>query len=354
MKNLTKGNFRDTLVMIGIIGGVYLSVKYLLPLIIPFLIASAIMLLINPVIGFIHKKIRLNPGIIAGIFVIVAAAGGVFGLWILFGKLFLQIKNLIENLDFYTVYIYDAISQWCFKLEGSLGIKAAVLEENILVNIDKLLKSIEEQWAMGLMNHSFPVIKGLVEFVGTGVFTIILIILLAKDGKELKEKSKKYPYYKEIRKIGKKILQMGGTYLRAQLTIMIIVGIICVICLLILRNPYALLFGLGIGLLDALPVFGTGSILIPWGIAKIMQGEFAQAAILGTTYLITSLLREYLEPKLIGEKIGVSSVGVIMSIYIGIQVYGIMGFFLGPLSLLLIMEIWKELQREDTIITDSA
>ena len=83
-------------------------------------------------------------------------------------------------------------------------------------------------------------------------------------------------------------------YFRSQLLIMAMVAIICVIGLVLIKNQYALLLGLGIALLDALPVIGSGMILIPWSIMMLFDGNIYAAAILITTYLICQIIREVL------------------------------------------------------------
>lgn len=349
MKNNRIKHKYQSLITIGIIGSVYLGVKYILPLIIPFLIAYIVVRMINPAIRKIRKKVPIDSGILAGVFllIIIGGTGGI--IWLLSSRLILQIKNLIGNMDGYISDFYSYISSWCNTIENSLGIQAPALEAIILNSLDLVVQTMKSRAMPNIMGYSWGVVQNIIKVVGIGVFTIISIVLLTKEYEELHKKSQVYFCYEKINRIIEKIFHVGGTYLKAQAIIMFLVGILCVIGLFILRNPYALLLGLLIGILDALPVFGTGSVFIPWGIIKVFQGDFLSGAILGTIYIITSLLREFLEPKLIGKKVGVSSLVILASIYVGIELYGIAGFVLGPLSLLLIVEIRREvLETADT------
>lgn len=330
------------IITIGIIGSVYLSMKYVLPLIIPFLIAYIVVVMINPLIKKISNKLPLNPSILAGILLSLVIGVVGYGVWILLGQLVVQVKNLIGNMDSYVSDFYRYIRIWCNQMESYFGIQASTLETNILYNIDNIINTMKSRAIPNMMGYSWDVIQNIIKVISVIIFTIISIILLAKEYGEFHEISQGYSFYSKVKRIADKVFFVGGTYLKAQIIIMFLVGILCVIGLIILGNPYALLLGLSIGLLDALPVFGTGSIFVPWGIIKVFQGDFLSAAILGTTYLVTSLLREFLEPRLIGKKVGVSSLIVLASIYIGIELYGIAGFILGPLSLLLIVEIRRE------------
>ena len=101
--------------------------------------------------------------------------------------------------------------------------------------------------------------------------------------------------------------------------------------------------GIGIGFLDALPVFGTGTVFVPWILVLALQKRFASAAVLAVTYGICMLTREILEPRLIGNRLGILPIVILMSVYVGVKLYGFEGILLGPLSVLLIRELWEQI-----------
>lgn len=100
------------------------------------------------------------------------------------------------------------------------------------------------------------------------------------------------------------------------------------------------LVGCGIGLCDALPFFGTGTVFIPWLLFKVFCGQYLLAGAYGIIYLICNFTREFLEPKLIGSKLPFIRCCVDCT-YVGLCVFGVFGFFLGPVAGLLIAEIYK-------------
>ena len=136
---------------------------------------------------------------------------------------------------------------------------------------------------------------------------------------------------------------MGG-YLRAQCIIMGVIMLLCVAGLWISgvsANP--LLAGSGVGALDALPVFGTGTVFLPWILILVFfQKNYTAALILAATCGICVLTRELLEPKLIGGRLGILPVVILASVYAGVKLYGFGGILLGPLSVLLIRELWRQ------------
>ncbi|MDE6980028.1 MAG: AI-2E family transporter, partial [Lachnospiraceae bacterium] len=131
-----------------------------------------------------------------------------------------------------------------------------------------------------------------------------------------------------------------GAYLKAQIIIMGIITAICVAGMYLSGSSYALPVGIGIGLFDALPFLGTGTILVPWTFIDVLMGRYFAGAVHFLIYLVCTCVRQFLEPRLVGKTLGVPPLFVLMSLYIGIQVYGGAGVLLGPISALLIYEIW--------------
>jgi predicted PurR-regulated permease PerM len=122
---------------------------------------------------------------------------------------------------------------------------------------------------------------------------------------------------------------------------MLVVAVICVLGLTLLGNEYAVLAGVGIAIMDALPFIGSGMIFIPWAIIMLMNSNIYAAAILITIYLLCQIIREVLEPKLIGNRIGIKPLYTLISMYIGVRLFSVVGFILGPVGLVIIITVFK-------------
>lgn len=110
-------------------------------------------------------------------------------------------------------------------------------------------------------------------------------------------------------------------------------------------NPYYIMAGMLIGILDALPIFGTGTVLIPWSVLRLLVGDWGQAVLLAGLYLVCYLVRQILEAKMMGGQVGLSPLETLASVYVGLELFGFFGFILGPLGLLLIedmVEVWTK------------
>ena len=151
-----------------------------------------------------------------------------------------------------------------------------------------------------------------------------------------KERFRDSRFYREIHRITGKLSETGIAYLRTQGIIMLIIAAICTIGLLMIENNYALLIGIGIALFDAFPVLGSGLILIPWAVIRLLAKDIRAAVILAVMYVICQLVREVLEPKMLGNKIGIPPIGTMMAMYVGVKLFGVSGFLLGPVGLIIL------------------
>ena len=139
---------------------------------------------------------------------------------------------------------------------------------------------------------------------------------------------------------GKLMAAMGGFFL-AQLKIMGIVFVILLIGFFILRSPYAFLLALLISFLDLLPVLGTGTVLIPWALIVLVQGNFHQGIILIILYIVCLLARQLLQPKIIGDSIGMDTLPTLVLIYTGYKLKGMSGMILALLIGTIMMTLYK-------------
>ena len=108
----------------------------------------------------------------------------------------------------------------------------------------------------------------------------------------------------------------------------------------LINNPYAILIGILIAIIDAFPIVGSGIVLIPWAIIYALRGDFVSAAVLVAAYLLCMLIREILEPKIMGQQTGLRPIYTFISFFIGIQVFGILGVMLGPIGIVIIKNIY--------------
>ena len=102
----------------------------------------------------------------------------------------------------------------------------------------------------------------------------------------------------------------------------------------IMHNAYAVVIAIGIAIFDILPVAGSGGILIPWALISLLGGNTKQGIGLLVLYVVITVIRQYIEPKIVGQTLGVNPLVTLMGLYFGLKIFGFIGMFLVPLAVM--------------------
>lgn len=325
---------------------VFFFMKYLLPLILPFALAAFIIIPIHPWLARLEKKTKIGKAFLTT--GILLAAGSVilvlFWLLIVWGGS--QAAKIPGGLEQIEKCFCSLVQEGCRMMEEKTGLDAAMVENFVLERANIFIEHFQLQIVPRLMNRSVSYIKtvgSMIAFVG---ITLIAAILLVKDYDIIIEKSRQLRGFKIVEEITGRIIKLIHTFFKAQLIILSIMGAISALGLLLAGIQGAFAIGVLTGLMDALPFIGTGIVLLPIAFWQLIKGNYLAAVICVVTYAVCAIAREYLEPRLIGKKMGIYPVAILISIYAGVKIYGISGIVLGPLSVLIIKEIYILLAEE--------
>ena len=328
---------------------VYLSFRFVLPLILPFVFSCILAWMVGPIAEFLYRKFKL-PRIVGGsVFLFILVIFFSTGLFYLMNILIGQSIKFAKNLPAYLTILAGKLDNICSSCDEILGLAAgsvrALLDDNMISMVDRVRSDV----IPGVTAQTLNLTIRLVGFIGTLLITFISAALIVKEIPELRKKHKNTDIYKDIKKVTVRLADTGIAYLRSQFMVMVMVAVCCVTGLVLIRNEYALLLGIGIALMDALPFIGSGIVFIPWAIIMLLNGNIYGAAVLITTYLICQIIREVIEPKLIGNRIGIKPLYTLMAMYIGLKLFGLVGFILGPLGLVIIITVLKVVNEKQTI-----
>lgn len=340
MRNELKESMQKIGKILGITLAVYVCIRWLLPLVIPFFIAFLLAKILNPLVEKLEKKLKCKRGLWSA--VLVGALFLMLGfLLILFLRtLLVQIKTVLDNLELYKRQAGDFFHECCCQVEVLTGIRADMIKDGVEKQLPEVMQQMKVTVVPALMNGTISYAKNVFIWVGICFVIIVSTILTLKDYRKIRASLESHPIGQIGLKVCRRTYEAGGAYIKAQFIIMLIITAVCIAGLYLSGNEYALLAGCGIGVCDAMPFLGTGTIFVPWAVIEMLQGKYMLAAIYTVIYTICSLLREILEPKLLGNKLGMHPLAVIVSIYVGLGIYGLWGFALGPLSYILIREIY--------------
>lgn len=314
-----------------IFAAVYLGMKYIFPIILPFFIALLLAKLLYPLAEKIEKKIKLNRALSrsAAYFLFLGGIGA-----LLAGLLYLCYymgSNCLYHVTELMAWADGIFGICCEKIESFSGIAM----EEIQLNMNREMRGMTD----GAIAFSKEAGGKLFAFAAKVLVTCVATLLILNEYEKIVDGIKQTVAGRRVVEILKNMRSATGEYLKAQLKIMGIVSIICIVGLWILRTKYAIGIGILVGICDAFPFLGTGTVFVPWALITILLGEYGKAAGYLVLYLICTFTRQVLEPKFVGKGLGVPPLAVLMSIYIGLQLYGVSGVILGPVSALIIYEI---------------
>lgn len=338
--------------LVIIVGIVYLGFRFLLPLFFPFVLAYVIAVVLRKPVRFLWRHLRVKPAIggaiLLALLLIVAGGGIAYAV-----KLLLQqFAAFAGNYDSYVAEWDGYMETVCGYFDSMFRLEKGRTFTILSDGLDGIALFFREELIPFLTRNSVKVAVSVTELVAAVVIIYVAVLLFlgdmintgtVKNTEQEKEPEKPMMGFieKEWRQVKRELSGAGIAYVKTQIILIILVSITCSLGLFLIKNPYAVLFGVAIGIFDAFPVLGSGLILIPWAILSFIKGNAFAGAILLTLFGICQFMREYLEPKLLGGKMGIRPIQSLMAIYIGYELFGVPGLFLGPFGLVLVKSLWK-------------
>ncbi len=326
-------------------GAVYFFLKFIAPLTAPVLIAMLFVTIFGPLLQKLQSRLHLHRQ--AGALLLLLIAGLVLGLlvWVLFSWIVGSLPNWTGGLDSLEEALSTAVRNICSTVGDAIGIDSSYLEQTILAHLQESIDYLRQRFLPGVLTQSLEYVRTLAVLGGFLLTFLIATVLLAKDYDEIMNRLLDREDCHLLLEIICGIIRYIATYVKAQLIIMNIVGILAALVLGLCGIQNGILWGLLAGILDAFPFIGTGVILIPLGIQQLFYGSYGRAAGCLLLYISCIVIRELLEPRLIGKRIGVSPIAILLSLYAGIQLFGVWGIIEGPLGFVIIHQTYLSLER---------
>ncbi|NBJ91087.1 AI-2E family transporter [Parablautia muri] len=320
---------------------VYFAMKYISPIVSPFLLAFLLAGLLNPLIQSLHKKLKIRKSILAGLILFSICALIIISLWLIFSCLIANGSKIAGSIPEYQEDLCLLLNDCCSKVEQKFGVDSTQIENFIIEQMNVFVENLEVKILPTVMDKSVGCMKNIVSFISFIVIIIIAILLIMKDYDKYLLKFKENKDFQGIRDVGMKVLLYIKTFVKAQLIILCIISTICAVTLTFTGMKGGIFYGILTGFMDMLPFIGTGIMLIPLALFRLINGNYWQAVLCFFLYALCALIREFLEPKLIGDRVGVWPVGILFAVFAGIHLFGVWGIIKGPLSLVIVCETCK-------------
>lgn len=316
----------------------------------PFLIAFLLALLIEPVIKFLMKKVKLKRRTSA-IIVFVIVLGIIIGLLIWgISMLISESANLLENMGFYFEKISTIFQDFTSKFDMKkwhLPEESMIIIQNTGMEVITNVTNVVKDWLTGI-------VKGVGSLPAIGIcvtISFLALYFMCTDKIYMLDVLEHHLPEVWVKKIGRHVRQIAkslGSLLKAE---MILVGVSFVVCLIGLyifqftglKVEYPLMAAIGIGFVDALPIFGSAAVMIPWAIICACNGDITLAVALLVLLAVMGIVRQFLEPKVVAGQIGVHPIFTLIAMYTGFKFMGIIGLLVGPIILVVLKNIYGTL-----------
>ncbi len=334
---MTGSSLQKPLLLVGIFVVLWLGVTYLLPILFPFLLGAGVALAADPAVRFAQRKLKLPRPWASGLGVTVT-------LVLLTALLSLAGALLVRELGDLASAVPD--------LEQTAQ-KGTVLMQDFLVGMAQRapegIRPVLTRTALQLFDDSNAVIEqvtrripGMVSSVlgrvpdsalGLGTGLIASYLISARLPRMRKAISARLPesfhqrYLPALRRARKAL----GGWLRAQGRLALMTYGIVAVGFLLLRVPYGLGWAILVALVDAVPMLGTGLILVPWALVSFLQREPVRAIGLLCIFVVAACARAVLEPRLVGRQLGLDPLLTLLALYLGYRLWGIPGMLIAPI-----------------------
>jgi sporulation integral membrane protein YtvI len=347
-----------TLVMVLV--ALYLLIEYIFPFfaistkalfsaLSPFILAVIIAVIIDPLVNTLEQKFKLGRSlaVLLSIFIVV----GIFSVFLVLisSRMVIELMQLSGKVTVLNKYLFDEGYRIVNELRSFITTNPLPLEvqealqENILQFVD-----------------SFKLILGrstelLIDFVATLplIFTIIVVsavatFFISKDKELITNYFINLVPAKALLPLNKFFKTMSSAltgFLRAQLFLVSMTAIQAVLGLYLLGVDFAITMGVLVGIVDLIPVLGPGIIFIPWALWYLLVGNLQFGISLIILYTILIIVRQLIEPKILGDSIGLHPLATLMSVFVGLRLMGMKGIFIGPIIILVLKLIIQAMNK---------
>ena len=333
--------------------GFWLGGKYLLPLCFPFLLGLALALAAEPMVRLLTRRLGFPRAAASGVAVSLVFLFLVLIIILLCALLLRELgmlAGILPDMEQTAADSFRTAEQWLLTLSSHTpeSIRSALsMSISNMFSDGSALLSRAGNYAMNLAGTVLSHIPDSVLSLGTGVISGYMISY--KLTVLRRWILRRFPREK-LERLGQTWKQMKATVLRfltAQFQLSSVTFGILLLGFLVLGIPYAPVWALAVALVDAFPVLGTGTILLPWSLICFLQEDTGRAIGLLGCYAVISLSRSILEPKLVGSHLGLDPLAALASIYAGYKLWGLGGLIAAPIIVVLAMQIIRPQTQTD-------
>ena len=347
-------------VAFGILG--YIFIRYALGYIMPFLIAWGIAYLIFPLANELSSRVKISRKLCSLFLLLILLTIIAASLFLIGDRLLYEIQNFLSSISANSDEIAAFIQKSVENIK-TIGEKLPIINklqnteliegitENVNAFITTLWQSLFETLGTAIPNLAASIVTilpnalfvALITVIACFYFAIDIDVLHSKLKSALKPKTLDY-----VRKLKKRMENGFKKYIKAYLILFAITSAELFVGFLVLGVDYAFALAVLIAIVDFLPVFGTGAILVPWGIIALLIKNYYIGIGILLLFVIITVIRQVIEPKIVGKSLGVHPLLTLVTIYLGFKLFGFFGMVFLPIAVLIFFS--KDEEENEKII----
>ena len=338
--------FRKIIIFLLSIIGIYLGFK-LAVFYMPFLVAFILSLLIEPIIRFCmkHLKLKRRTSAIIVFIIVLALLIGLLA-WGIFA-LISESSNLLNSLNYYV----EKISYQFGEMTSRIDLSKLRIPNEIIETIQTSGRDILGTTADFLKNTLTSLLNVITSIPTIAIYTVISILALYFICTDkiymIDQLEHHFPemWVRRLTKHIKAITKSLAGYLKAEAILVLVSFAVCLIGLYIfkftgLNVEFPLMAALGIAFVDALPILGSGFIIIPWAIISACDGDITLGISLIVLLAVMGIVRQFVQPRVVSKQIGIHPIFTLIAMYTGFKFIGITGLLIGPIILIILKNIY--------------
>ncbi|MBE5805270.1 MAG: sporulation integral membrane protein YtvI [Clostridiales bacterium] len=343
------------LVLLVVLIGIFLLYK-LAMFYLPFLIAILIASIIEPFVKFLMKRLKLKRKMACTIslLLIITIVGSLITLGIT--KLISECTSLISNSNEYFQVVYDNAMNFINEAQEGKTIIPKELVEIIKDSAGGIIDGLKVI-AINTGKSIISTVSSIPTMVTYTIITILAIIFTCYDRQYVLNQIKgQVPkkWVEKVKEIYTEMCSVSWNYIKAEARLSFICFILVFVSLLIfdmagLGVEYPILMAVIIGFIDLLPLFGAGAVMVPWSIYLAVTGNIPLALAIIILWGAWAVLKQFLEPKMVSKQMGMHPIFTLVGMYTGFRLMGVFGLMVGPILLLIISNVFKELLRKGVL-----
>jgi sporulation integral membrane protein YtvI len=316
---------------------------YILPALIPFILAVFISFMLEPIVDLLIRKFKINRrlAVVLSMLLLFGSLGTVLVLLII--QLIAELISLSATLPGITheVRLYvENLVPGAIRIYSDLSSDMISYLQDAVRNVGAMLQSLVEVAATSLLSF-LSLLPGTVILI---IVTILATYFIAADRRSIANfwvRLLPVPYGQKSITVLKEVLAAFLSYLKAQSILVTITTVQSIIGFYIIGLDYALTLGLVVGLLDIIPVLGPATLIIPWTIWFFIQGNLVLAIKLLVLYALLFIVRQLLEARIVAANLGLHPLATLLAMYIGLKLLGFVGLIVGPITLIALQAAFK-------------